>query len=259
MKADTFGYILAAVVAMGILLEWACRSRLVREALSGPNAVVPPFIAVVAVIFALFAAANASDIWGRSRALRLSTEAEATTARSIVKFTENVGGEAQRLRRALYDYLDAAVTIERNWMETGEGIAQPAQGAADALIEEATHFATTSNAAPSLKSLIVTRVDELRSARAERLTRFGETGALLHWLGLMTLAMITQISISLVHVGKPVASVTSQVVFTVSVVIAFVYLAVADGIIGPPRTIEMMNSLEGVLNAMSYGGVGFGK
>jgi hypothetical protein len=211
------------------------------------------------VIFGLFAAANASDLWGRSRALRLSTESEATTARSIVKFTENVGSEANLLRRALYDYLDAAVTIERNWMETGEGIAQPAQGAADALIEEATMFATTSNAAPSLKSLIVTRVDELRSARAERLTRFQETGSVVHWLGLVALAMITQVSVSLVHIGKPTASAVSQVVLTFSVIIALVYLALADGLIGPPRTIEMMESLEAVLNSMSYGGVGFGK
>ncbi len=259
MKAETFSYIVAGIVLMGILSELICYSQPVRAALSGTNAVVPPFIAVVAVIFALFAAANASDIWGRARALRLTTEHEVTTARSIVKFTENVGNEANLLRRAIYDYLDAATTIERSWMETGEGIVQPAQGAADALIQEATTFATTSNAVPSLKALIVTRVDELRNARSERLTRFIETGSIMHWLGLATLAVITQISISLVHIGKPAASWTAQLTFTASVIVAFLYLAVEDGIIGPSRTIGMMDSLEGVLNSMSYGGVGFGR
>jgi hypothetical protein len=259
MKVDFFVYVLAGIVVMGMLTELICYSPPVRAALSGVNAVVPPFIAVVAVIFALFAAANASDIWGRARALRLTTEREVTTARSIVKFTENVGKEANLLRRALYDYLDAATTIERSWMETNEGITQPAQGAADALIEEATTFATTSTAVPSLKALIVTRVDELRSARAERLTRFLETGSIIHWLGLATLAVITQISISLVHVGKPAASWTAQVTFTASVIVAFLYLAAEDGIIGPSRTLGMMDSLEGVLNSMSYGGVGFGR
>jgi hypothetical protein len=259
MKVETFGYVIAAIVVMGILSELVCYLRPVRAVLSGTNAVVPPFIAVVAVIFGLFAAANASDIWGRSRALRITTEREVTTARSIVKFTENVGAEANLLRRALYDYLDAATTTERSWMETGEGIVQPAQGAADALIQEATTFATTSNAAPSLKSLIVTRVDELRGARAERLTRFVETGSILHWLGLATLAIITQISISLEHIGKPTASATAQFFFTVSVVVAFLYLAFEDGVIGASRTIGMMDSIEGVLNSMSYGGVGFGR
>jgi hypothetical protein len=259
MKVETFGYVIAAIVVMGILSELVCYLRPVRAVLSGTNAVVPPFIAVVAVIFGLFAAANASDIWGRSRALRITTEREVTTARSIVKFTENVGAEANLLRRALYDYLDAATTTERSWMETGEGIVQPAQGAADALIQEATTFATASNAAPSLKSLIVTRVDELRGARAERLTRFVETGSILHWLGLATLAIITQISISLVHIGKPTASATAQFFFTVSVVVAFLYLAFEDGVIGASRTIGMMESIEGVLNSMSYGGVGFGR
>lgn len=259
MKAETFGYVIAGIVLMGMLSELICYLRPVRALLSGTNAVVPPFIAVVAVIFGLFAAANASDIWGRSRALRITTEREVTTARSIVKFTENVGSEANLLRRALYDYLDAAISTERSWMETGEGIAQPAQGAADALIQEATTFATASSAAPSLKSLIVTRVDELRGARSERLTRFLETGSILHWLGLATLAVITQISISLVHIGKPAASVTAQAIFTASVIVAFLYLAVEDGVIGPSRTLGMMDSLEGVLNSMSYGGVGFGR
>jgi len=258
MKIETFGYVIAAVVMTGILFELGMLLRPVRTALSGTNAVVPPFIAVVAVIFALFAAANASDIWGRSRALRLTTEREVTTARSIVKFTENVGREANLLRRALYDYLDAATTIERSWLETAEGLSQPAQGAADALIEEATTFATTSSAAPSLKSLIVTRVDELRSARSERLTRFLETGSITHWLGLATLAVITQLSISLVHVGKPAAGAIAQFTFTASVIVAFNYLAIEDGVIGPLRTLGMMDSLEGVLNSMSYGGVGFG-
>lgn len=259
MKAETFGYILAGLVLTGFLSELICNTTSVRSVLSGANAVVAPFIAIVAIIFSLFAAANASDIWGRSRALRITTEREVTTARSIVKFTENVGSEANLLRRALYDYLDAATTIERSWMATGEGISQPAQGAADALIQEATTFATASSAVPSLKSLIVTRVDELRSARSERLTRALETGSIMHWLGLATLAMMTQISLSLVHVGKPVASATAQVVFTLSVFAAFAYLAVADGVLGPSRTLDMMESLEGVLNSMSYGGVGFGR
>ena len=88
MKVETFGYVIALIVVMGIVSELVCYLRPVRAVLSGTNAVVPPFIAVVAVIFGLFAAANASDIWGRSRALRLTTEREVTTARSIVKFTE---------------------------------------------------------------------------------------------------------------------------------------------------------------------------
>jgi len=134
-----------------------------------------------------------------------------------------------------------------------------ASAAADALIQEATNFANTSSAVTSLKTLIVTRVDELRSARSERLTRFLETGSVFHWLGLATLAVITQISISLVHVGKPAASWTAQLTFTASVIVAFLYLAAEDGIIGPSRTIGMMDSLEGVLNSMSYGGVGFGR
>lgn len=259
MSYANFIVFVVTVVLTALLSSAVCHLRSVRAAISGTEAVVPPFIAVVAVIFGLFAAANASDIWERSRSLHITTQREATIARSIVKFTENVGSEANQLRRALYDYLEAAVTVERNWMETGQGLNEPAQGAADALIQEATHFATSSNAAPSLKSLIVTRVDELRNARTDRLTRFRETGSLEHWLGLAILAVITQISIALVHVGKPAAGAAAQVVFTLAVLVSFIYLAYEDGVIGPSRVTDMTVSLEGVLNAMSYGGVGFGK
>ncbi len=258
MKIELFVGILTAIAATGVLFELICRSGHVRDSLSGTNAVVPPFIAVIAVIFALFSAANASDIWTRSRALRLSTEQEASTARSIVKFTENVGKAADQLHRALFVYLDAAVTVEKKWLETGEGREQPAQDAADALVREATLFAM-SDAAPALKSLIITRVDELEKARVERLTRFEEHEALQHWLALMVLAMFTQLSVSLVHVGKPVAGIVSQTLFTVSVLAALVYLAVADGTLGPPRTAEMMASIGAVRDSMTFAGVAAGK
>src|SRR5262249_6109909 len=155
MTHTTLALFVATIIFFTLLSGWVFQTKPIRDRLSGTDHVVPTFIAVTAVIFGLFAAAHASDIWERSRNVRITTQREANIARSIVKFTENVGKEATDLRRALYEYLDAATTVERNWMETGQGLPEPAQGAADALIQEATEFANTSNAAPSLKTLIV--------------------------------------------------------------------------------------------------------
>src|SRR4051794_28704659 len=98
MTYTSFSVFIASVILSGVLSCWLSNLRIVRGAISGTDAIVPPFIAVTAVIFALFAAANASDIWGRSRNLHITTQREATIARSIVKFTENVGAEATHLR-----------------------------------------------------------------------------------------------------------------------------------------------------------------
>ena len=67
-----------------------------------------------------------------------------------------------------------------------------------------TLFAVQSAASPVIKSLLISRVDELRQARTERIAlSIRSASAIPQWVGLATMATLTQLIIALAHAGKP--------------------------------------------------------
>jgi hypothetical protein len=203
-------------------------------------------------MFALFVAFGASEMSQRSRDLRLAVQKEVSVARSIFKFAESVGPPAAPVRQAMIEYLQAITTLEQGWLENATQAESPAQPAADTMVQVVTLFIMQSNTSPLVKTLIISKVDELRQARTERISLSTRSSAIPQWIGLATTAGITQLIIALGYVGKRNAMRTAVGCFTTAAVAAVIYLAWIDGLIGPSRVAATMQPLKDVLTAIAF-------
>lgn len=248
MKSVMFTLLLAMVLSTAFLWVGLCSLPVVKRRLSAPKFIEPATIGSISVVFALFVAFGASEMSQRSRELRLSVQKEVSVARSIFKFAESVGASANPVRQALIEYLQAINALELAWIESADGEESPAQPTADTLVQVVTLFVVQSSASLPVKELIISKVDELRQARTERISLSMPTSsAIPQWVGLAAMAMLTQLMIALAHVGKGDAMRTSVGVFTAASSAAMCYLAWIDGLIGPSKVAAAMMPLKDVL------------
>ena len=242
---------LVTVIVGGFLLVRVSSSPSLIGLFSSSDAVAPPTAATVSIIFALFVAFGTSEVTQRSRELRLAVLKEISVARSVFKFSESVGASANPLRQSLIEYLQAVTTVEQKWLESNSQSSEsPAQTMADTLVQVVTLFVAQSNASPSVKSLIVSKVDELRLARTERISLSIRSSGIPLWIGLTILAVVTQLIITLGYIGKRRATRAAVASFTAASVTAMCYLAWIDGLIGPSKVAIAMLPLKDLLEAV---------
>lgn len=239
---------LAAVGCTALLSVGICSLPFVSRRLKAGSHVESATFGTISVIFALFVAFGASEGTQRSRDLRLSVQKEVSLARSIFKFAEGVGPSANLVRQSLIEYLQAINASEQAWLENPTGAENPAQAAADSMVQVVTLFAVQSTASPLIKSLIVSKVDEMRQARTERISlSILPASAIPQWMGLATMATLTQLIIGLAHAGKLNAMRTAVGVFTAAACAAMCYLAWINGLIGASKLTAAMLPLKDVL------------
>ena len=203
----------------------------------------------VAVMFSLFLAFSTSDISQRSRDLSVAIQKEVSVARSIVQFSDGVGASAAPVKQSLIEYLQAVTALEQNWLEHSDDPTSPAQDMADTMVQVVTLFVVQSPASPAIKSLILTKVDEMRQARTERIALSRKSSGVAQWLVLTLIALTTQFVVALGYIGRPNSKRTMVSCFTAAAITAMCYLAWNDGLIGPSRIALSMEPLKTFLAA----------
>ena len=250
MTRTLFEMFLVGVVCGGLLAVLLCNLRFVVKRLSSADTVAPPSAATISVVFALFVAFGASEITQQSRELRLSVQKEVSVSRAIFKLAESVGPSANPVRQGLIEYLQAVVALEPAWLENPTGTESPAQPTVDTLVQVVTLFVVQSSASAPVKSLIFSKVDELRQARTERISSSTKSSAIAQWIGLTTMAVLTQLIMALGYVGKPNAMRLAVGCFTMTAASAICYLAWIDGLIGPSKAAAAILPLKDLLTAI---------
>jgi hypothetical protein len=240
MTSALFAIFLVLLICAGFLCARVVDFAFVAKRLTAMDAVAPPTAGTIAIMFALFVAFGTSDVMQRSHELRLSVQKEINVARSIFKFAESVGPSADPVRQALVEYLQAVTALEQAWLERPSAAESPAQTTADTLVQVVTLFVVQSPAPASVKALVFSKVDELRQARTERILLSRRSSAIPAWVGLLTMAMLTQLIVALGYVGKPNARRAAVGCFTAAAVSSVCYLAWIDGLIGPSKVAAVM-------------------
>ena len=241
-----------ALLLLGAAASWLLlRTRLIRERFIAADSINPPFVSAVAVIFGLFVTLGASDVVQRSRELSLASQKEANTGRSLLRLTQSIGPSADPVRQSLIEYLQAATTIELNWLMSQDSGDPPARAQADTLVDAATLFVTEANAADIVKAQVMGKVDDLRQARIQRIALSHASSSISQWLGLTLIAFLTQTVLALTHSGKPYAAAGALALFSTAAIVAMIYLAWADGLIGPSRAVAAVSPLRELLDSIS--------
>lgn len=194
---------------------------------------VPPFIALPATMFAFMMAFMASDAWQNIGQARAALIAESAAVARVAAVPVRPVAAQRQSQAVLRQYLDAAIDEEWKaqfnlrgsaraeaaiarleagiWSANGLCEAQPARGTAcsDALIT----------------ATYVKAIDDLRTARHQRLSLGFQGTLVLKWALAIGLALVTAISIAAVHRTSQRTAAIGQVLFCLATWMAFTMVA----------------------------------
>lgn len=166
---------------------------------------VAPFFTAITVLFALFAAMLASDIWGRHKDANTAQVAEASAIRSI---TETAGlmpkDDGQQLLRLIDRYVDAVT--QREWPAMATNNANQREAALPEMkqLESTTlRFLVTTNQPKAIETRLINAIDALRTARLQRLTLAFDGISYAKWRALLAFGLLSLLAVGSVHMRKP--------------------------------------------------------
>ena len=223
------GYVPSALIAVAVF-SWLTFWVLNHSGLApwfSREEVVPPYFSYSAVLFALFAAMVASDIWGRYRDAGAAVVTEAAALTSLL---------------ATSRYLDtkdaaAVVVAARNYVEVVVKEEWPAMRDADVSRKDVAHAALTQLSAVALDAIVEKKqprvvehgiqqaIDHLRLSRLQRHAFAYEHVSYAKWRALILFGFLTIFSVGVVHARKPRAMMTAIGICSVGIVLTVTVLA----------------------------------
>lgn len=210
----------------------------IKTQISRESRAMIPVVSVIGILFGLFTSFTSSDINQRASTLQLATDRELSAARSLLNLATGIGPAGTPVREALVEYLQTVASTERAWLENGANGAAPGDAPVYSLSLIATVFAEQAKASASIKSMLISRVDDLVNARTERLTRTIRRADVPLWMSLVLMAVVTQLTGALALSGSRLQTMIFLSGYTLVAVTALAYLAWADRLIGPSRIAE---------------------
>ncbi len=239
----TFGLLqlFAALIVLNAVLAYAISSlRLVNRRIDQEPRTLGSLVGVIGFMFVLFIGFNSSEISQRNASLRLASEREVSAVRSLLNLASGVGPAAGPMRDAALEYLQTVTTSEREWFESGAKGDPPGDASVYSLALVTTLFAEQSKSTDVIKTLAVSRVDELVNARTERLTRLLRGTDIVLWIGLLIMAATTQLVAAFALSGSRLQAAVFFSGYTIVALVGLGYLAWADRLVGPSRISEQL-------------------
>ena len=213
---DHFALALAALlgtfIATGGMLWLAERSRF-HNALLTFQGIVPPFLNVVGVLFALNLAFLANDTWAAHDRARDAVFTEAGALRGILlevrQLPEALRG---RIENAAQAYLRLSVNEE--WPLLSNRRSDPkAVALLDGLQSDLSSPALAQAVNPPVQAMLLQQISQVRAMHDLRVALSQTHVNPLKWLGMAFLGFLTVVSIVMVHVEHPRAAFLSALIF----------------------------------------------
>ena len=225
---DKLGFFPVAtmVIVLGALLTyWVLIKSPWAEWLSKEDPVAPFFTAIT-VLFALFAAMLASDIWARHKDANTAQVAEASAIRSL---SETAGlmpkADGDHMARLIHNYVQAVVAKE--WQAMHEGNATQREAALPEIKQletEALAFLIRTNQPKAIETRLIGAIDNLRTARLQRLTLAFDGIPYAKWRALLAFGLLSLVAVGIVHLRRPRAMGISLFVMVVGILLTIAIL-----------------------------------
>lgn len=187
---------------------------------------VAPFFTAITVLFALFAAMLASDIWGRHKDANVAQVAEASAIRSITETASLMPkSDGQPLILLVNLYADAV--IQREWPAMHRNDASQREAALPdikALEAKALGFLAHSNQPKVIETRLINAIDALRSARLQRLTLAFDGISYAKWRALLAFGLLSLLSIGVVHMRRPRAMGIALAIMSAGILLTLAFL-----------------------------------
>jgi len=226
-----FASLFAFYLGIAALIVWLTfRSKLSRR-IQSFKGVVAPFFGSTSVIFGLLIAFLSNDIWDRNKQAEHIVFAESDTLVALYSLSAASGSDNKSLRTAIRAYVTAVVEDEWPRLARQQRSAQ-ADAALNALLQEVALPGTTKEA--SLQRTMLDMVLRIRTAHEDRVALANDRTVVTKWVAVFLLAIITQISLAVVHLEKPRPQAAALFIFTLAAVSVFGLLAIHEAPFEPP-------------------------
>lgn len=223
------GYIPSAIVltvTFAVLTYWV----LVHSPLASwfsTEEVVPPFFSYAAIIFALFAAMIASDIWGRYKDASMAVVSEASAVRSLLITATYIDPvDADAIKKSVEHYV--TVVVDKEWPAMKVMDNEQKEAGSGPLVELTSVVLGAMVNKPQARPFetrLQQAIDTIRTSRLTRLSYAFDPVQYGKWRGLILFGFLTLFSVGLCHVRKPRAMKIALGITVVGILITSAVLA----------------------------------
>nr|WP_282103704.1 DUF4239 domain-containing protein [Methylobacterium sp. 37f] len=178
---------------------------------------VAPYFSAISVMLALLTGFVANDAWERQRQASKIVQSEKMNLLAVEDLSIATASDMTEIRARLRTYTNALIDDE--WPKMAElESSRPAGEALGRLLQAVADPRHTTEAGAAAHSALLDAVMNLRAARGDRLSLSEAHGDQSKWLTLMVLALLTLLSIGLIHVDKPVPQAVAMILFAIATV-----------------------------------------
>ena len=200
-----------------------------RERASTFKAVSPGMLPPLGILFALFVAFTASEVWGNIERANTAVDREASAAKSVLVLAASFPGEPEaRLRALIHRYIEKAATEE--WPSMAHqyselSVTPPALAEALAAILALTPHSPGQEIAQHALSDAISNVFD---ARRQRIMISRSHVNLLKWACLFVQAISVLIAVAMVHIDNGRTIAITMGLFASGVAVSFLLILAYD-------------------------------
>jgi uncharacterized MnhB-related membrane protein len=225
MSLLVFGFtyvVAAAIYALVNLLAVGDRARSFK-------AISPGLLSPLGIIFALFVAFTASQVWADAEKAKAEIDREASALRSVVILATTFPKEAEaQLRGLIHRYIADAATQEWSMMANRTANLRAIPGVIAEAMQATLALMPSSEGQKTAQREMATALETALDARRQRIIISQSQVNLLKWLCLFLQALCALVAIAMVHNDNRLASIIAMGIFATGIAASMLLILAHD-------------------------------
>jgi hypothetical protein len=173
-------------------------------------------VTAIGVLFSLFSAFVANDIWYRLETARASVIREADGIQLMMRLTEGLpSGETKFMYNALESHVKTAVDEEWSLMEKGKSSENSIASIAG-IVEAIVTFEVGKSEGSEFQGRLLNTFNQIRENWRIRTEIAKDRNLTIKWFGMLMFGFLTQICIGITHITRPKAMFVAQTIFALA-------------------------------------------
>ena len=222
-----FAALAATYALFGVLIHVLTFRSPLRATSKTLEGIVPQMLAVVGLLFGLLTGFLAADIGDHNARAARAVGAETNALHEVRTLSIAAASDMSDIRRALHEFVLSEIQDE--WPRMADsGRSARTEAAFGVLLREVTDPRIARDAGTAVHSALINAVSQIGLARSQRLAISTDATNTTKWITVLVLAIMTQITIGLVHLDRPRAQIAALTVFTCALVVALGMMAMQE-------------------------------
>jgi hypothetical protein len=193
------------------------------------KAVSPAMLPPLCIIFGLFVAFTAAQVWGDNEQANVAVNREASALRTVVVFAASFPGEPEaRLRALVRHYIDEAATQEWPTMARQAATLRITPGSLAEALQLTLAMTPVSQGQQIAQRQIAAALESTLDARRQRILISRSQVNWVKWSCLFVQAICALVAIAMVHTGERLASAIALGIFASGVAACVLLIASHD-------------------------------